>query len=43
MAVEKEFSKDEILEKYLNLANFGDGQYGIEAAARHYFSTPPPS
>jgi len=39
VAVEKEFSKDEILEKYLNLANFGDGQYGIEAAARHYFST----
>ena len=39
VAVEKQFSKDEILEKYLNLANFGDGAYGIEAAARHYFST----
>jgi membrane peptidoglycan carboxypeptidase len=39
VAVEQEYSKDEILEKYLNLANFGDGQYGIEAAARHYFST----
>ncbi|TCM49212.1 penicillin-binding protein [Kribbella sp. VKM Ac-2568] len=39
VAVEKEFSKDEILEKYLNLANFGDGTYGVEAAARHYFST----
>jgi membrane peptidoglycan carboxypeptidase len=39
VAVEKEFSKDEILEKYLNLANFGDGAYGVEAAARHYFST----
>ncbi|ADB29567.1 glycosyl transferase family 51 [Kribbella flavida DSM 17836] len=39
VAVEKQFSKDEILEKYLNLANFGDGAYGVEAAARHYFST----
>jgi membrane peptidoglycan carboxypeptidase len=39
VAVEKEFSKDEILEKYLNLANFGDGTYGVEAAARHYFNT----
>ncbi len=39
VAIEKEFSKDEILEKYLNLANFGDGAYGVEAAARHYFST----
>jgi membrane peptidoglycan carboxypeptidase len=39
VAVEEEFSKAEILEKYLNLANFGDGAYGVEAAARHYFST----
>ncbi|GAA1651822.1 transglycosylase domain-containing protein [Kribbella alba] len=39
VAVEKEFTKDQILEKYLNLANFGDGAYGVEAAARHYFST----
>jgi membrane peptidoglycan carboxypeptidase len=39
IAVEKEFSKNEILEKYLNLANFGDGSYGVEAAARHYFNT----
>ncbi|WP_112241592.1 penicillin-binding protein [Kribbella monticola] len=38
VAVEKQFSKDEILEKYLNLANFGDGAYGIEAASQHYFS-----
>jgi membrane peptidoglycan carboxypeptidase len=39
VAVEKEFSKNEILEKYLNLANFGDGAYGVEAAAKHYFNT----
>ncbi|MFC0624215.1 penicillin-binding protein [Kribbella deserti] len=37
VAVEKQYSKDEILLKYLNLANFGDGAYGVEAAARHYF------
>ncbi|WBQ04991.1 penicillin-binding protein [Kribbella sp. CA-293567] len=39
IAVEKQFSKQEILLKYLNLANFGDGSYGVEAAARHYFNT----
>lgn len=37
IAVEKEFSKDKILEFYLNMAYYGDGAYGVEAAARHYF------
>ncbi len=37
IAAEKEFSKNEILEKYLNLANFGDGAWGIQSAAQHYF------
>lgn len=37
--VEKQFSKDEILERYLNIAFFGARSYGIEAAARTYFST----
>ncbi|GAA1675900.1 penicillin-binding protein [Kribbella sp. NPDC056951] len=37
IAAEKEFSKTEILEKYLNLANFGDGAWGIQSAAQHYF------
>ncbi|GAA0571501.1 PASTA domain-containing protein [Kribbella sandramycini] len=37
IAAEKQFSKNEILEKYLNLANFGDGAWGIQAAAQHYF------
>ena len=32
-------SKDEILERYLNIAYFGDGAYGIEVAAEHYFGT----
>jgi penicillin-binding protein 1A len=31
------FTKEEILALYLNSAYFGDGRYGIEAAARHYF------
>ncbi|WP_460301920.1 transglycosylase domain-containing protein [Actinocorallia aurea] len=40
IAVEERFPKDEILEKYLNVAYFGDGAYGIEAASRRYFSVP---
>ncbi|TDD84899.1 PASTA domain-containing protein [Actinomadura darangshiensis] len=38
VALEKRLSKDEILRRYLNIAYYGDGAYGIEAAARHYFS-----
>ncbi|MBA9003570.1 MULTISPECIES: penicillin-binding protein [Thermomonospora] len=38
VALEKRLSKDEILRRYLNIAYFGDGAYGIEAAARRYFS-----
>lgn len=38
IALEKEHSKDWILERYLNTAYFGDGAYGIQAAAKHYFS-----
>jgi membrane peptidoglycan carboxypeptidase len=36
---EKTHSKDDILERYLNIAYYGDGAYGIDAAARHWFST----
>lgn len=39
IAFEEEHTKDWILERYLNLAYFGDGVYGVQAAARHYFST----
>jgi penicillin-binding protein 1A len=35
--LEHYFSKQEILELYLNKVYFGDGLYGIEAAARGYF------
>ncbi len=38
MSLEEKFTKNEILERYLNIAYFGAGAYGIEAAARHYFS-----
>ncbi|WP_051276964.1 transglycosylase domain-containing protein [Marmoricola sp. URHB0036] len=38
IAFEQNYSKDWILERYLNLAYFGDGAYGIQAAARHFFS-----
>jgi membrane peptidoglycan carboxypeptidase len=37
--VEKHLTKDQILEHYLNAAYFGEGAYGIQAAAHHYFST----
>jgi membrane peptidoglycan carboxypeptidase len=37
IAVEEQHSKDWILERYLNIAYFGDGAYGIQAAAKHYF------
>nr|WP_242520209.1 PBP1A family penicillin-binding protein [Halobacillus kuroshimensis] len=37
--LERNFTKDEILELYLNRIYFGEGTYGIEAASRHYFQT----
>jgi membrane peptidoglycan carboxypeptidase len=40
MAAEEQFTKDQILERYLNIAYFGGGAYGIEAAAQRFFSVP---
>ena len=40
MAVEKKYSKDQILEKYLNIAYFGAGANGVEAAAKRFFGVP---
>ncbi|MEV4775603.1 transglycosylase domain-containing protein [Microbacterium sp. LWH12-1.2] len=37
--IEKDYSKNDILLGYLNIANFGGTVYGIEAAASYYFST----
>lgn len=38
IALEQTHSKDWILERYLNTAYFGDGAYGVQAAAKHYFN-----
>ena len=38
--LERALSKRRIFELYLNLIEWGDGIYGIEAAARHYFGVP---
>ena len=35
--MEKHYTKDQILEGYLNQISFGHGWYGVESAARHYF------
>jgi len=35
--IEKSLTKRRILELYVNVAEWGDGIFGIEAAARHYF------
>jgi len=35
--MEKHYSKEQILEGYLNQIGFGHGWYGVESAARHYF------
>jgi 1A family penicillin-binding protein len=38
--LERRYTKDEILEKYLNTIYFGHAAYGVEAAARTYFGKP---
>lgn len=37
--IERLYSKDQILEMYLNKVYFGDGLYGVEAASRGYFGS----
>ncbi|MFE4194649.1 transglycosylase domain-containing protein [Paenarthrobacter sp. NPDC056912] len=39
LELEKRFSKDQILEGYLNIVFFNRNAYGIEAASRYFFST----
>ncbi|AGZ46588.1 transglycosylase domain-containing protein [Actinoplanes friuliensis] len=41
MQIEKELSKEKILEGYLNAAPFGNGAYGVYAASQVYFSKKP--
>lgn len=38
--LEREYSKDQILEMYLNRVYMGAGAYGVDAAARRYFGKP---
>jgi membrane peptidoglycan carboxypeptidase len=36
--LEKQFTKQQVLNEYLNIANFGGNNYGVETAAQAYFS-----
>lgn len=40
LALERKFSKDQILELYLNKVYFGGGAYGVDSASRLFFSHP---
>ena len=40
LLLEAGWSKRRILEVYLNIVEFGDGIYGVEAASQHYFRKP---
>ena len=37
IGLEKQFTKDEILEAYLNITGFGGNTYGVQSAAQRYF------
>ena len=39
--LEKNYSKDDILELYINTIYFGDGYYGIKEASNGYFDVEP--
>jgi penicillin-binding protein 1A len=41
IALEDEYSKDRILEQYLNTVYFGNGAYGVRAATERYFQRSP--
>lgn len=40
LMIENMWTKERILTAYLNIAEFGEGIYGIEAAAQHYYQRP---
>ncbi|MFJ2028307.1 transglycosylase domain-containing protein [Streptosporangium sp. NPDC087985] len=40
MALEEKYTKSEILERYLNIAYFGAGAHGIQAASKRFFGKP---
>lgn len=39
IGLEKQFSKEEILQAYLNITGFGGNTYGVQSAAQRYFGT----
>jgi len=39
--IEEKFKKNQILEKYLNVVEFGEKIYGVRAATEYYFQKPP--
>src|SRR4051812_33313205 len=39
--LEQHYSKDELLQRYINQVYFGDGNYGLAAASAHYFGVAP--
>ena len=41
LKLEKQYSKDEIIELYCNLIYFGNGKYGINSASKEYFKKAP--
>ncbi len=41
LMLEKRFNKNQILERYLNEVYFGEGAYGVHAAAQTYFGKQP--
>jgi penicillin-binding protein 1A len=38
LELEKQYTKEEVLMMYINSINYGDGAWGIQSAAKHYFS-----
>ena len=38
--LEEVYTKDEIIEAYINQVNYGDGRHGIEAASQYFFGKP---
>lgn len=41
VSLEKNFSKEQLLEYYLNMLYFGNGEYGVKNASRRYFGKEP--
>lgn len=39
--IERQFTKDQILEKYLNVVQFGESLFGVRAASQYYFKKTP--